>query len=121
MFVKYIMYSEKFSRTKISTTGRYSYTTSSIERYVILHRDSRFKKSDAFIGFQKDTPASVVFQASNMLKAACAGLRGTMEGIEERWENVMQWSGLTVDDMYMEEEGELRDWIEAVSRKLMMH
>ena len=38
-----------------------------------------------------------------------------MEGIEERWENVMQWSGLTVDDMYMEEEGELRDWEEAVS------
>ena len=43
-----------------------------------------------------------------------------MEGIEERWENVMQWSGLTVDDMYMEEEGELRDWEEAVSIYLLI-
>lgn len=33
-------------------------------------RDAKFKKCDAFIGFQKDTPASVIFQATNQLKAA---------------------------------------------------
>ena len=30
-----------------------------------------FQKTDAFIGFQKDTPASVIFQATNLLRKAC--------------------------------------------------
>ena len=31
------------------------------------HLFNRFKKKDAFVGYQEDTPASVVFQASNQL------------------------------------------------------
>ena len=29
---------------------------------------NRFKEKDAFVGYQKDTPAAVVFQASNQLR-----------------------------------------------------
>ena len=31
-------------------------------------RGRSFTKGDAFVGFQKDTPAAIVFQASNFLK-----------------------------------------------------
>ena len=31
-------------------------------------RGKRFARGDAFIGYQKDTPAAVVFQASNYLR-----------------------------------------------------
>ena len=30
--------------------------------------NSRFKESDAFVGFQKDTPASVIFQATALTR-----------------------------------------------------
>ena len=33
-----------------------------------LFRGKKFARGDAFIGFQKDTPAAVVFQASNFLR-----------------------------------------------------
>ena len=39
-----------------------------IALHFVLFRDAKFKKCDAFIGFQKDTPASVIFQATNQLK-----------------------------------------------------
>ena len=32
--------------------------------YSFSDSNSRFKESDAFVGFQKDTPASVIFQAT---------------------------------------------------------
>ena len=32
-----------------------------------MYREQLFKPSDAFIGFQVDTPAAVVFEASNIL------------------------------------------------------
>ena len=31
-------------------------------------RGRRFARGDAFVGYQKDTPAAVVFQASNFLR-----------------------------------------------------
>ena len=31
-------------------------------------RGRRFTRGDAFVGYQKDTPAAVVFQASNFLR-----------------------------------------------------
>ncbi len=43
----------------------------------VLHSDRPFKESDAFIGFQKDTPAAVVFQATNHLKSLQSGSSGT--------------------------------------------
>jgi hypothetical protein len=33
-----------------------------------LFRGRRFARGDAFVGYQKDTPAAVVFQASNFLR-----------------------------------------------------
>ena len=41
------------------------YLTSRIVEHV---RGKRFARGDAFIGYQKDTPAAVVFQASNFLR-----------------------------------------------------
>ena len=35
-------------------------------------RNHNFKKSDAFIGFQTDTPASVLYYATNQLRLALA-------------------------------------------------
>ena len=32
------------------------------------YRGRRFTRGDAFVGYQKDTPAAVVFQASNFLR-----------------------------------------------------
>lgn len=44
-------------------------------------RDANFKKCDAFIGFQKDTPAAVIFQATNKYKSFLdAGKDGSDEG-----------------------------------------
>ena len=34
----------------------------------VLLRGKKFSRGDAFIGYQKDTPAAVVFQASNFLR-----------------------------------------------------
>lgn len=45
-----------------------------------------FRKSDAFIGFQKDTPASVIFQATNLLKSA------VNEGMPEGKMDILKWS-----------------------------
>ena len=36
--------------------------------YTSLLRGRRFARGDAFVGYQKDTPAAVVFQASNFLR-----------------------------------------------------
>ncbi len=49
--------------------------------------NSNFKKSDAFIGFQKDTPASVIFQATNLLRSVSK--KGCTEG---QWVDILKWS-----------------------------
>ena len=36
--------------------------------YTALLRGRKFARGDAFIGYQKDTPAAVIFQASNFLR-----------------------------------------------------
>ena len=35
---------------------------------ILTYRGKRFDTGDAFVGYQKDTPAAVVFQASNFLR-----------------------------------------------------
>ena len=40
-----------------------------------------FKEKDAFVGYQNDTPASVIFQATHHLKEM--SLRGEEEGLDE--------------------------------------
>ncbi len=39
----------------------------------VLHSGKGFKETDAFIGYQKDTPAAVVFQATNHLESLQQG------------------------------------------------
>ena len=36
--------------------------------YSFSDSNSKFKESDAFVGFQKDTPASVIFQATALTR-----------------------------------------------------
>ena len=81
----------------------------------ISHFNNRlsFKSSDAFIGFQKDTPASVIFQATNLLNAACMA---TKEGvIEGRWREILQWSGWDPRRSFADMEEHQKSWEEAVS------
>ncbi len=39
----------------------------------VLYSEKGFKETDAFIGYQKDTPAAVVFQATNHLESLRKG------------------------------------------------
>ena len=81
--------------------------------YNISFNRSSFRKSDAFIGFQKDTPASVIFQATNLLKSACAVAK---EGVAEgRWVDILKWSHWHPDDRVLEGEDYQKSWEENVS------
>lgn len=81
---------------------------------LLCSSDSKFKESDAFIGFQKDTPASVVFQASNLLKSAITAIQA---GINSggKWERVLCWCELQRDSWKIEEEQDNEMWTTAVS------
>ena len=76
----------------------------------------RFKEGDAFVGYQKDVAAAVVFQASSQLRKTCEGMRRGTRGRQQAWE--IAWKdGLlghgSVDQLSREEEGsEL--WTQAV-------
>ena len=66
--------------------------------YSFVHscRDTSFKASDAFIGFQKDIPASVIFQATNQLKSAHqTAVHGRFE------EKIIRCSGLNPEDLFI--------------------
>ena len=81
--------------------------------------DPKFKKSDAFIGFQKDTPASVVFQASNLIKSATKAVREGVNIIGGRWEKVFLHSKLERDSWDIKEELDPNIWMEAVSCRIL--
>ena len=65
------------------------------------YRDPKFKRSDAFVGFQKDTPASVVFQASNLIRLATTEAEDFDIGHQER---LFQLCGFRVEYMSDEED-----------------
>ena len=70
----------------------------------------RFKESDAFVGYQKDVAAAVVFQASNQLRKRLTG--GLRQLRESAWER-----GLLGDhplDQLAEEEEGSEAWKNAV-------
>ena len=75
----------------------------------------KFKQTDAFIGFQKDTPASVIFQASNLLKSATAAVRAGVNVVGGKWERIFQWSNVEKSFWNMTEEQNHETWKEAVS------
>ena len=76
----------------------------------------RFKEGDAFVGYQKDVAAAVVFQASSQSRKTCEGMRRGTRGRQQAWE--IAWEdGLmgygSLDQLSREEEGsEL--WAQAV-------
>ena len=79
----------------------------------VYYRKSKFKESDAFVGFKKDTPGSVVFQATNLLKSACAAVKdgaGVKKG--GKWEDILRWSELMPEDCYNIDSG--NHWEDAV-------
>ena len=47
----------------------------------------RFKEKDAFLGYQKDVAAAVVFQASSQLRKTCDRLREPVTGSHHLWES----------------------------------
>ena len=73
----------------------------------------RFKESDAFVGYQKDVAAAVVFQASNQLSK---WLRGGASGRRQLWESALE-RGLLGDhplDQLAEEKEGSETWKNAV-------
>ncbi len=84
---------------------------------MIICRTSKFTKGDAFIGFQKDTPASVIFQATNLLRSACAAAREGTGGLKRHTMDILKWSQLKVEEDYTEEQ---EAWKEAVSFVIVM-
>jgi hypothetical protein len=74
------------------------------------YRNSNFQTSDAFIGFHKDTPASVVFQATNLLRSAGGDviMREYVDSLGAQWSPEER-----VDD-----EEESGAWEDSVSKPL---
>ena len=73
--------------------------------------------SDAFIGFQNDTPASVIFQATNLLKSICHNEYGESLG---HVSDIIHWSHLnTVQELIEENKDKEIVWGEAVSEILV--
>lgn len=54
-------------------------------------RGTKFRVSDAFVGFQKDTAASVVFHASKLFQLASTAVStgASVEG--DKWHRILQW------------------------------
>ena len=78
---------------------------------------STFNESDAFIGFQKDTPASIIFHAANLLRRACTAASDSIlksTPLHQRWLIVLQQSSLRIDQHNAEEADPLL-WFDAVS------
>ena len=59
----------------------------------------RFKESDAFVGYQKDVAAAVVFQASNQLS------KRLTSGQRQLWESAWELGDHPLDQLAEEEEG----------------
>lgn len=84
-------------------------------------RTSKFQKSDAFIGFQKDTPASVIFQATNLLRSACAAAKEGDVPKKGKWADIFKWSQLEPENCCIEESSEDQtQWKNAVRTLLCM-
>ena len=85
----------------------------------MLYRKSKFKESDAFVGFKKDTPGSVVFQATNLLNSACAAVKERV-GVQKRgkWADILRWSKLMPEDCYNIDSG--NQWEHAVRKIFIM-
>ena len=84
-----------------------------------LHYVHRFKEKDAFVGYQKDVAAAVIFQASNQLRKTCDRLTQPVEYFTDRnhlwqsaWENGLLGKGSLQEVAHQKEESDT--WKEAV-------
>ena len=80
----------------------------------------KFKQTDAFIGLQKDTPASVIFQASNLIKLATAAVGAGVNVVGGKWERILQWSNVEKSSWNMKEEENHETWKKAVSLFILL-
>lgn len=82
-----------------------------------LCRNSKFKKHDGFIGYQQDTPASVIFQATNLLRLACAAAKEGDLIKKGKWADIFKWSQMKPEDSCYGIEGTEQQslWENAVS------
>ena len=72
----------------------------------------KFKKTDAFVGFQKDTPASVVFHASKLFNLATTAVSAGVSVVGDKLDQILQWCNIEHGTWYIEEEQHA--WINAV-------
>ena len=87
----------------------YNYTSYSLSLIFSDTRGSQFREEHAFIGYQKDTPAAVIFQATTLL-------RRLVEKPGEAERLHLQRAGVLTDDLSgLFEAGEKSPrWLEAV-------
>ena len=71
----------------------------------MLLRDKEISRRDAFIGYQKDTPAAVVFQASNFLRR----MREEEKSVVENKLDMLHRAGIFVDRNEIDDQ-----WMSAV-------
>ena len=64
-------------------------------------RNGGFKEGHAFIGYQKDTPAAVVFQASRQLKRLRKGPYWRLESLQE----CSVFRDISLEELATEEKG----------------
>ncbi len=68
------------------------------------------------MGYQEDTPASVIFYATNLLQKACDLAKSSeIESVHLHWKNIIMQSGLDINyiDVHQICEGTTM-WMEAV-------
>lgn len=77
-----------------------------------------FEEGHAFIGYQKDTPAAVVFQATNLLEKLVSSKEGVNNPIWKRLSNVGVLKDIKPSD-FKEEGGNSQNRNRAVSLQLL--
>ena len=79
----------------------------------ILHRDEKFSSENAFVGFQMDTPAAIIFQATNFLRKQKQRNLHSDKG----WEIIHSANALhgATPEEFLEMHEDSREWKQAVS------
>ena len=82
---------------------------------IIIFSTCKFKQSDVFIGFQKDTPASVILQATVLLQSACCAIKEGVDVKRGKWANILKYSKFKLEKASIKPEEDPDLWENAVS------